>query len=93
MKETQDKVFADTNTANILHSMRAQTNPQLKLNLLDLPTRRYKMNGVSVTLEQGAFSIKKNINEFSDGLINFLTNPDVLYGGIEEDENKIKGFY
>ena len=42
LKETQDiaPVFVDTNTANILHSMGAQTNPQLKLNLVDLPTRR-----------------------------------------------------
>ena len=32
------------------------------------------------------------IYEFLDGLINLLTNPDVLYGGIVEDENKIKRF-
>ena len=50
------------------------------------------MNGVSITLEQGAFLVKDNINEFSDGFFNFLTDPDVLYGGIEEDENKIEGF-
>ena len=50
------------------------------------------MNGVSLTLEQGAFLVKDNINEFSDGFFNFLTEPDVSYGGIEEDENKIKGF-
>ena len=32
------------------------------------------------------------IYEFLDGLINLLTNPDVSYGGIVEDENKIKRF-
>ena len=70
--------------------MGAQTNPQLKFNLVDLPTRRFKMNGVNITLEQGAFLFRDNIYEFSDELTNFLSNPDVLYGGIEEDENKIK---
>ena len=75
IKETGDiaPVFVDTKTANILHLMGGQTNPQLKLNLVDLPTRRYKMNDVDITLEQGAFSIKDNIYEFLDGFINFLT--------------------
>ena len=93
-KETQDiaPVFVDTNTANILLSIGAQTNPQLKLNLVDVPTIRYKLNSVNITLEQGAFLFKDNLCEFSDGLINFLTNSDVLYGGIEEEENKIKRF-
>ena len=37
IKETQDitPVFVDTKTANILHDMGAQTNPQLKLNLVE----------------------------------------------------------
>ena len=44
IKETQDTapVFVDTETANILLEMGAQTNPQLKLNLVDLPTRNIK---------------------------------------------------
>ena len=51
------------------------------------------MNGVNITLEQGAFIVKGNIYEFSHGFINFLTNPNVTYGdNIEEDENKIKSF-
>ena len=70
--------------------MEAQFNPQLNVNLAGLPTRRYKMNGVNITLEKGAFLVKDKIYEFSDGLITFLTNPDVFYGGIEEDENKNK---
>ena len=37
IKETQDiaPVSVDTKTANIPHDMRGQTNPQLKLNLVD----------------------------------------------------------
>ena len=75
IKETQDiaPVFLDTKTANIHHLMGGQTNPQLKLNLVDLPTRRYKMNDVDITLEQGAFLIKDNLYEFSDGFF-FLLN-------------------
>ena len=94
VEETQDMapVYVDTKTAKLLHDMGAQTNPQLKLNLVDLPTRRYKMNDVDVTLEQGAFLIKDNIYEFSDVFINFLTNPNIKYGEIEEDEKKVKRF-
>ena len=72
--------------------MGGQTNPQLKLNLLDLPTRRYKMNDVDITLEQSAFLVKDNINEFSEGFTDFVTKSNVLYDDIEEDENKIKRF-
>ena len=95
MEETQHiaPVYVDTKTAKLLHDMGAQTNPQLKLNLVDLPTRRYKMNDVDITLEQGAFLVKDNIYEFSDGFINFLTKSNVTYDdNIEEDENKIKKF-
>ena len=93
VEETQDiaPVYVDTKTAK--HDMGAQTNPQLKLNRVDLPTRRYKMNDVDITLEQGAFLVKNNIYEFSDGFINFLTKSNVTYDdNIEEDENKIRRF-
>ena len=42
VEETQDiaPVYVDSKTAKLLHDMGAQTNPQLKLNLVDLPTRR-----------------------------------------------------
>ena len=92
VEETQDiaPVYADTKTAELFHDMGAQTNPQLKLDLVDLPTRRYKTNGVNITLKQGAFIVKNNKYEFSYG---FHTNPNVKYGdNIEEDENKIKRF-
>ena len=95
IKETQDiaPVFVETKTANVLHLMGGQTNPQLILNLVDLPTRRYKMNDVDVTLEQGAFLVKDNTYEFSDRFFNFLTKSNVTYDdNIEEDENKIKRF-
>ena len=95
IKETQDiaPVFVDTKTANILHLMAGQTNPQLKLNLVDLPTRGYKMNDVNITLEQGAFLDEDNKYDFLDGFINFITKSNVTYDdNIEEDENKIKRF-
>ena len=56
-----------------------------------MPTRRYKLNDVDITLEQGAFLVKDNIYEFSDGLINFLTKSNLTYDdNIVKDENKIK---
>ena len=50
LKGTQDiaPVFVDTKTAKLLQDMGAQTNPQLKLEIVDLPSRRYKMNGVDI---------------------------------------------
>ena len=95
IKETQDiaPVFVDTKTANILHKMGGQTNPQLNLNLVDLPTRRYVMNDADITLEQGAILVRDNIYEFSEGFTAFLTKSNVLYDDIEQDENKIKGVF
>ena len=59
VEETQGvaPVYVDTNTTKILHLLGAQTNPQLKLDLVDLPTRSYKMNKGDITLEQGAFLV------------------------------------
>ena len=95
LKATQDiaPVFVDTNTAKLLHDMRAQTNPQLRLELVDLPSRRYKMIGVDITLEQGAFLVRDNVYEFSEGFTDFLTKLNVTYNdNVEEDENKVKRF-
>ena len=73
--------------------MGAQTNPQLKLELVDLPSRRYKMNGVDITLELGAFLVRDNVYEFSEGFTDFLTKSNITYDdNVEEDENKIKRF-
>ena len=95
IKQTQDiaPVYVDTKTAKLLHDMGAQTNLQLKLELVDLPSRRYKMNGVHITLEQGAFLVRDNVYEFSEGFTDFLTKSNVTYDDkVEEDENKIKRF-
>ena len=95
LKGTQDiaPVYVDTKTAKLLHDKGAQTNPQLKLELVDLPSRRYKMNGVDITLEQGAFLVRDNVYEFSEGFTDFLTKTNVTYDDkVEEDENKIKRF-
>ena len=95
IKQTQDiaPVYVDTKTAKLLHEMGAQTNPHLKLELVDLPSRRYKMNGVDITLEQGAFLARHNVYEFSEGFTDFLTKSKATYDDkVEEDENKIKRF-
>ena len=95
IKQTQDiaPVYVDTKTAKLLHDMGAQTNPQLKLELVDLPNRRYKMNGVDITLEQGAFLVRNNVYEFSEGFTDFLTKTNLTNDDkVEEDENKIKRF-
>ena len=87
IKQTQDiaTVFVDTKTAKLLHDMGAQTNPQLKLEPVDLPSSRYKMNGVDITLEQGAFLVSDNVYEFSEGFTDFLTKSNITYDNIEED--------
>ena len=95
IKQTQDiaPLYVDTKTAKLLHDMGAQTNPQLKLELIDLPTRRYKMNGVDMTLVQGAFLVRDKVDEFSEGFTDFLTKSNLTYDDkVEEDENKIKRF-
>ena len=64
----------------------------LKL-IADLHSRRYKMNGVDITLEQGAFLVRYNLYQFSEGFTDFLTKTKVTYDDkVEEDENKIKRF-
>ena len=35
------------------------------------------MNGVKLTYQENSFIVKDYIFEFSDGFINFLTNPNV----------------
>ena len=95
IKETRDiaPVFGETKTAKLFHDLGAQTNPQLKLELVVLPARRYKMNGVNITLEQGAFLVRDKVYEFSEGFTDFLTKSNVTYDdNIEEDENKNKRF-
>ena len=81
----------DKDTANIIHSMGAQSNPQFQLKFKNLDIGEFEMNGVKVTYHDDSFLVGDNICEFLDGFINFLTNPYVTYGDIVEDE-KIKFF-
>ena len=55
-----------------------------------MPTRRYKKNDVDITLEQGAFLVKDNVYEFSEGFTDFLTISNVIYDDIEQVKSKIK---
>ena len=72
--------------------MSVQSNPQLKLQFLNLDIGEFEMNGVKLIYQENAFIVKDNIYEFSDEFINFLTNPTIKHGEIKEDENKIKRF-
>ena len=91
--EIKRKYFPlDTNTANIIHLMLSQSNSQLKLHIKNINKGEFTMNGVTTTLEQGVFLVKYNIYDFTWGLINSLTNSDVRYNDIEEDETIIKRF-
>ena len=84
--------LVDKDTAQIINLMSVQSNPQLKLKFGNSDIGEFEMNGVKLIYREKAFIVRDNIYEFSDGFINFLTNPNIKYGEIEEDENKIKRF-
>ena len=65
--------------------MTNQSNPQLQLSFGNLDIGEFEMNGVRVFYQENTFIVRDNIYEFSDGFINFLTNPGVTYDDIEED--------
>ena len=92
VEEARDKpgLLVDKDTAQIINLMSVQSNPQLKLNLGNLDIGEVEMNGFKLIYQENAFKVKDNIYEFQ--FINFLTNPNIKYGEIEEDENKIKRF-
>ena len=94
VEEAQDKpgLLVDKDTAQIIILMSVQSNPQLKLKFGNLDIGEFEMNGVKLFYQENAFIVKDNIYEFSDEFINFLTNPNIKHGEIEEDENKIKRF-
>ena len=85
-------MLVDKDTAQIIYLMSVQSNPQLKLKFGNLDIAEFEMNSVKLIYQENSFIVKDNIYEFSDGFINFLTNPNIKYGEIEEDENKIKWF-
>ena len=76
--------------ANFDHSMGAQTNPQLQLNLRHLPTRKHKMNAVDITLEQNAFMFGDNQYDFLNSFINLLANPKISYEDTGDEDEKRK---
>ena len=94
LEETRDKpgMLVDKDTAQIINLMSVQSNPQLKLNFGNLDFDEFKMNDIKLIYQENSFIGKDNIYELSDEFINFLTNPNIKYGEIEENENKIKRF-
>ena len=94
VKKARDKpgMLVDKDTAQIINLMSVQSNPQLKLKLLNLDIGEFEMNSDKLIYQENAFIVKDNIYELSDEFINFLTNPNIKHGEIEEDENKIKVF-
>ena len=94
VEEARDKpgLLVDKDTAQIINLMSVQSNPQLKLKFGQLDICEFEMNGVKLIYQENAFIVKHNIYELSDEFINFLTNTNIKYGEIEEDENKIKRF-
>ena len=94
VEEARDKpgLLVDKDTAQFINLMSVQFNPQLKLKFGNLDNGEIEMNGVKLIYQENAFIVKDNIYELSDEFINFLTNPNIKHGEIEEDENKIKSF-
>ena len=94
VEEARDKsgLLVDKDTAQIINLMSLQSNPQLKLKFENLDIGEFEMNGVKLIYQEKAFIVKDNIYELSDEFINFLTNPNIKHGEIEENENKIKRF-
>ena len=94
VERARDKpgMLVDKDTAQIINLMSVQSNPQLKLKFVNLDIDKFEMNSVKLIYQENSFIVKDNIYEFSDVCINFLTNPNIKYGEIEEDENQIKRF-
>ena len=72
--------------------MSVQSNPQLNLKFGNLDIGEFEVNGVKLIYQENAFIVKDNIYELSDEFLNFLTNPNIKHGEIDEDEKKIKRF-
>ena len=85
-------LLVDKDTAQIINLMSVQSNPQLILKFGNLDIGEFEMNGVKLIYQENAFVVKDDIYELSDEFINFLPNPNIKYGEIEEDEIKIKRF-
>ena len=94
VEKARDKpgMLVDKDTAQTIDFMSVQSNPQLKLKFVNLNIAEFEMNGVKLIYQENAFIVKDNLYELSDEFINFLTNPNIKHGKIEEEKNKIKGF-
>ena len=94
VEEARDKpgMLVDKDMAQIINLMSVQSNPQLKLKFGNLDIGEFEMNGVKLIYQENSVIVKDNIYELSDEFINFLTNPNIKHGEIEEDENKMKRF-
>ena len=94
VEEPRDKpgLLVDKDTAQIINLMSVQSNPQLKLKFGNLDIGKFEMNRVKLIYHENSFIVKDDIYELSDEFINFLTDPNIKYGEIEADENKIKRF-
>ena len=94
VEEARDKpgLLVDKDTAQIINLMSVHSNPQLKLKFGNLDIGEFEMNGVKLIYQENEFIVKDNIYELSDEFINFLTNPNIKHGEIEEDEKKINRF-
>ena len=93
-KAVEDKpgLLVDKETTQNFNLISVQSNPQLKLKFGNLDICEFEMNGVTLIYQEKEFINKDNIYELSDEFINFLTNPNIKHGEIEEEENKIKRF-
>ena len=94
VEEARDKpgMLVDKDTAQIINLVSVQSNPQIKLKFGNSDIGEFEKNGVKLIYQENAFIVKYNLYELSDEFINFLTNPDIKYCEIQEDENKIKRF-
>ena len=94
VEKTRDKpgLLVDKDIAQIINLMSVQSNPQLKLKFGNLDIGKFEMNGVKLIYQENGFIVKDNIYELSDEFINFLTNPNIKYGEVGGEENKIKRF-
>ena len=94
VEEAREKpgMLVDKDTAQIINLKLVQSNPQIKLKFGNLVIGEFEMNGVKLIYQENAFIVKDNIYELSDEFINFLTNPNIKHGEIEEDENQNKRF-
>ena len=75
----------DKDTAQIFYLLRSQSNPQLQLEFKNKDIGEFEINGVKLTYQDNSLIVGDNIFEISDEFINFLNNPNVTYGDIEEE--------